>query len=68
MPSKAIRLFEEIKDPSRVNIILLFNACAQLGTPEALSMAQGCLVEDVPILSLEFSAFDIATRGIDAMR
>ena len=38
MPNEAIRLFKEIKDPNDVNVILLFNACAQLGTPEALSV------------------------------
>ena len=38
MPAEAIRLFKEIEDPSEVNVILLFNACAQLGTPEALSL------------------------------
>jgi pentatricopeptide repeat protein len=38
MPNKAIRLFKQIKDPNEVHVILVFNACAQLGTPEALSL------------------------------
>ena len=40
MPSKAIRMFEEIKDPNEVNVTLLFNACAQLRTEEALSLVK----------------------------
>ena len=40
MPTEAIRLFKEIKDPDEVNVTLLFNACAQLGTPEALSLVK----------------------------
>ena len=38
MPNEAIRLFNEIKVPDDVHVLLLFNACAQLGTPEALSV------------------------------
>ena len=33
-----MRLFNHIKDPNDVNVLLLFNACAQLATPEALSV------------------------------
>ena len=40
MPSEAIRLFKEVKHPDEVNVTLLFNACAQLGTPEALSLVK----------------------------
>ena len=40
MPSEAIRFFKQVKDPSEVNILLLFNAWAQLGTPEALSLVK----------------------------
>ena len=40
MPSKAMRLFKEIKDPDGVNVLLLFNACAQLRTEEALSLVK----------------------------
>ena len=40
MPSKAIELFNEIKNPDVVIIILLFNACAQLGTNEALNLTK----------------------------
>ena len=38
MPNEAIRVFKEIEVPDEVNVILLFNACAQLATPEALSV------------------------------
>ena len=37
---KAIDLFNQIKSPDEVNIILLFNACAQLGTDEALNLTK----------------------------
>ena len=40
MTHKAIDLFNQIKDPSEVNIIILFNACAQLRTKEALDLAK----------------------------
>ncbi|CAF1163262.1 unnamed protein product [Adineta steineri] len=35
---KAIDLFSQIKNPNDIIINLLFNACAQLGTPEALNL------------------------------
>ena len=38
MPNEAIRVFKEIKVPDEVNLILLLNACAQLGTAKALSV------------------------------
>ncbi|CAF1339290.1 unnamed protein product [Rotaria magnacalcarata] len=37
---KAIDLFNQIKNPSEINIIVLFNACAQLGTDEALNLTK----------------------------
>ena len=40
LPSEAIRLFKEIKEPNEVNVTLLFNACAQLRTEEALGMVK----------------------------
>ncbi len=40
LANKAIDLFNEVKDPGEVNIIVLFNACAQLGTNEALNLAK----------------------------
>ena len=40
MPMEAIRLFKEVKHPDEVNVILVFNACAQLGTPEALTVVK----------------------------
>ena len=38
--SKATDLFNQIKNPDEVNVILLFNACAQLGTDEALNLTK----------------------------
>jgi pentatricopeptide repeat protein len=38
MAQKAIDLFKEIKNPDDVIFILLFNACAQLGTSEELNL------------------------------
>ena len=37
---EAIRVFKEVKHPDEVNVILVFNACAQLGTPEALTVVK----------------------------
>ena len=36
MPEKAIHLFDQINNPDDVAILLLFNACAQLGNKDAL--------------------------------
>ncbi|CAF1221969.1 unnamed protein product [Adineta steineri] len=41
--NKAIDLFHEIKNPDEVNIILLFNACAQLANKEALHLTEKVL-------------------------
>ena len=40
MPNRAIELFNQIKHPSDVNLIVLFNACAQLRTLEALNLTR----------------------------
>ncbi|CAF2061646.1 unnamed protein product [Rotaria magnacalcarata] len=40
LPKKVIDLFNEIKNPDRVIIILLFNACAKLGTNEELNLVK----------------------------
>jgi pentatricopeptide repeat protein len=40
MPNKAIDLFNEIKNPDDIIFVLLFNACAQLGTEEALNLTK----------------------------
>ena len=37
---KAIDIFKQIKDPNEVNILLLFNACAQLQNEEALHLVK----------------------------
>ena len=37
---KAIDLFNEIKNPDEICVTLLFNACAQLGTLEALNLTK----------------------------
>ncbi|CAF1455475.1 unnamed protein product [Rotaria sordida] len=36
--NKAIDVFNKIKNPDEINVNLLFNACAQLGTNEALTL------------------------------
>ena len=40
MAEKAIELFNQVKNPDEILINLLFNACAQLGTKEALVTAK----------------------------
>ncbi|CAF1132740.1 unnamed protein product [Rotaria sordida] len=40
MATKAIDLFKEIKDPDEIVINLLFTACAELGTSEALNLTK----------------------------
>ncbi|CAF4728661.1 unnamed protein product, partial [Rotaria magnacalcarata] len=40
LPEKAIDLFNEIENPNDVNMIILFNACAQLKTKEALNLVK----------------------------
>ncbi|CAF5177824.1 unnamed protein product, partial [Rotaria magnacalcarata] len=40
LPEKAIDLFNEIENPDDVNMIILFNACAQLKTKEALDLVK----------------------------
>jgi pentatricopeptide repeat protein len=40
MANKAIDLFNEIKNPNEVIIVLLFNACAQVETQEALNLVK----------------------------
>ncbi|CAF1265979.1 unnamed protein product [Rotaria magnacalcarata] len=40
LSEKAIALFNEIQNPDEVNINLLFNACAQLKTKEALDVVK----------------------------
>jgi len=40
MAHKAIDLFNEIKNPNEICLTLLFNACAQLETEEALNLTK----------------------------
>jgi len=40
MAHKAIDLFNEIKSPDEICLTLLFNACAQLETKEALNLTK----------------------------
>ena len=42
---EAIELFSTITNPNRVNLILLFNSCAQLGTPQALETGRQVLTQ-----------------------
>lgn len=45
MPIKAIELFHQISNPDDVIIILLFNACAQLGTNQSLNLVKKISLE-----------------------
>ncbi len=45
--NKAIDLFNQIKNPDEFNITVLFNACAQLGTNEALGLTKK-ISEEIP--------------------
>ncbi len=38
--NKAIELFHKIKDPNEVIVVILFNACAELRTNEALNLVK----------------------------
>ena len=40
LPKEAVRLFNEVNNPNEVIVMLLFNACAQLKSPEALSIVR----------------------------
>ena len=40
MARKAIDLFNQIRNPNEIAVILLFNACAQLETKEALAITR----------------------------
>jgi hypothetical protein len=40
MPKKAIDLFNQIATPDEFTITFLFNACAQLGTTDALNLTK----------------------------
>lgn len=44
---QAIKLFKELQDPNEVVLIVLFHACAQLGTEEALHLAK-IVAEQMP--------------------
>jgi hypothetical protein len=47
LANKAIDLFNQIKNPDELNITVLFNACAQLRTDEALSLVKK-ISKDIP--------------------
>jgi hypothetical protein len=40
MANKAIELFNQLSNPSEVNVTLLFNACAQLANTETLNLTK----------------------------
>ncbi|CAF5034601.1 unnamed protein product, partial [Rotaria sp. Silwood1] len=65
MANKAIDLFNEIQNPNdEVIIILLFNACAQLGTNEALSLIKK-VSSQIPISF--HSNYHLSTSLLDAL-
>ena len=45
--AKAINLFQDIKTPNKIVTTILFNACAQLGTDQALNLAKQ-ISKDIP--------------------
>ena len=62
--NKAIDLFREIKDPSEVNVTVLFNACAQLRTVEALDFTKR-VAKDIP--KSFYSNARLVTSLLDAL-
>lgn len=66
MAERAIDLFHQINDPDEVNFLILFNACAQLKTKEALDIAK-TVAKQVPQLNysnprLSSSLLDVYTK------
>ena len=61
---EATTLFDEIRNPSKVNYVLLFNACAQLETKEALDLVKR-VSSEMP--RAYYSDAYIATSLIDAL-
>ena len=47
MAKKAIDLFYQVNIPDKIIVTILFNACAQLGTKEALNVAKA-VSEQIP--------------------
>jgi hypothetical protein len=45
LSNKAIDIFNDIQDPNEIIIIVLFNACAQLGTQASLDLVRKVLLE-----------------------
>ncbi|CAF5225971.1 unnamed protein product, partial [Rotaria magnacalcarata] len=43
MPNQAIDLFYKIENPDKIIIMFVFNACASLGTSEALDLTKKTL-------------------------
>ncbi|CAF1132719.1 unnamed protein product [Rotaria sordida] len=64
MANKSIDLFNEIENPDDVNFIMLFNACAQLGTHEALNLIKKVLSQ---IPKHFYSNFHLLTSQLDAL-
>ncbi|CAF1134433.1 unnamed protein product [Rotaria sordida] len=64
MANKSIDLFNEIENPDDVNFIMLFNACAQLGTHEALILIKKVLSQ---IPKYFYLNFHLLTSQLDAL-
>ncbi len=62
--SKAIELFNETDNPDEILITLLFNACAELGTTEALDLVKKVL-KQIPISF--YSNPRLSTSLLDAL-
>ena len=62
--SKAVDLFHKTRNPSDVTYTLLFNACAQLGSTEALNIIKK-VAKDMP--KLYYSNDHIVTSLLDSL-
>ena len=67
MAEKAIDLFNQIENPDEIVVILLFNACAQLGTKEALAVVKKVAQEMPKSFHSTSLYFNISTGCIDEM-
>jgi hypothetical protein len=64
LPNKAIDLFKEIQEPSEINLIIFFNACAQSKTREALNSLKQ-VREKMPLSF--YSNYRLVTSLLDAL-
>ena len=63
MPDKAVDLFSRVRNPNVIIITLLFNACAQLGTDEALDLVETVACQ---VSKLSYADTILVTSLLDA--